>query len=253
MLMATLTACSTTGRNPAPAVSGVQDVVTTKATHVAVVDTTDDAKSRMASPVTPSVVMTNKPPQLARLPNENDQDYYKRLVAAYIDKKVEATVALELYKKIIPLFPAKDDTRQKILRYILDATWKMVQDRQAAPALALALELDKIIPNDFYIQNRLIGAYRVFAEDQIKAENLDKASEYVEKGLMLHFDPQIMGTKLNIKMLLAKKAIENKNIDQAQSLLNEVLIIIDSQDTEAGKMIFKSQKAEVEKILSTLK
>lgn len=169
-----------------------------------------------------------------------------------ITDKEDPFRVLEIYKQMIQVYEAKSQQRQDTVRYILDANSQMIKDGKGQDALRLALELDKLIPNDFYVQNRVIGAYRVLAEEQIAKKNLVEAMNFVQKGLLIRFDIDIMRTKLNLLIFMARDDIKNKKIDSAKKQLNEVLYIVDAQDSQAEKDIFAKEKAEAANLLATL-
>lgn len=187
-----------------------------------------------------SANMTKKPSDLATIAEE------------MIVKKADPFQVLEIYKKMIGVYPANGTERHDTLRYILDANLAMVKDGKGQDALRLALELDKLIPNDFYVQNRVIGAYRTLVEEQIEKKNLTAAMEFMKKGLMVRFDVEMMRTNLKLLKLMAQDDIKNKKIESAKERLSMVLYIIDAQDSEAEKDIFAKEKAEALRILSTL-
>lgn len=170
-----------------------------------------------------------------------------------IVRKEDPLKVLEVYKQMIPVYPVNGKERESTLRYILDTSLAMVNDKKGQEALKLSLELDKVIPKDFYVQNRIIGAYRVLAEEQIEKKNYIEAMDLVTKGLQVRFDIDIMHTKLNLLILMAQDDIQNKKIDSAKKQLNEVLYTIEAQDSQAEKDIFAKEKAEASKILATLK
>ncbi|MCX6733225.1 MAG: hypothetical protein NTX63_00235 [Candidatus Peregrinibacteria bacterium] len=169
-----------------------------------------------------------------------------------IARKEDPFKVLEVYKKMILVYPVNSKERESTLRYILDTSLAMVNDKKGQEALKLSLELDKVIPKDFYIQNRIIGAYRVLAEEQIAKRNYTGAMDLITKGLQVRFDIDIMHTKLNLLILMAQDDIKNKKIDSAKKELNEVLYTIDAQDSQSEKDIFAKEKTEASKILATL-
>ena len=167
-----------------------------------------------------------------------------------VDKKEDPFKVLEVYKKLVTLFSAKSDERQKVLRYILDENLKMVTLKKGQDALKMALELDKLIPKDFYVQNRIIGAYRVLAEEQADRNNLEGAMQLTQKGLQIRFDPDIMRTQLDIEILMAKQAIRNNKPNEAKTKLNDIISIADAQD---DLKLFAKEKGEAQKLLATIK
>lgn len=183
--------------------------------------------------------------------NETEKEFYANLSKKWIEEKHDPMEVITLYKKLITLFPPESEPRQTTLRYLLDLSLKYItEERKAKEALEIALELDKIIPYDFYIQNRIIGAYKIFAEDEMKKGELDKAMEWVTKGLQIRFDPYIMATKLDIEILMAKRAIKSGDTAEARVYLEEIINISDSQE---NKNIFSVQRNKAAEMLSELK
>lgn len=170
-----------------------------------------------------------------------------------ITNKEDPFKVLEVYKQMIQVYEAKSQPRQDTIRYILDANMQMIRDGKGQDALKLALEIDKLIPNDFYVQNRVIGAYRVLAEEQIGKKNFAAAMDLIQKGLLIRFDQDIMTTKLKTLILMAKEDIKNGKMESAKKELNEVLYIIDAQDSEAEKNNFAKEKTEATNLLTTIK
>lgn len=170
-----------------------------------------------------------------------------------ITKKEDPFKVLEIYKQMIPVYPAKGKERQDTLRYILDTNLAMVKEGKGQDALRLALELDKLIPKDFYVQNRVIGAYRVLAEEQIGKKNYVGAMDFITTGLKVRFDIDIMHTKLNLLIVMAQDDIKSGKISSAKQKLNEVLFTVDAQDSQPEKDIFVKENTEASKMLATLK
>ena len=188
--------------------------------------------------------------QKSKPSTESNASYYARIGKEMVDKKEDPFKVLEVYKKLVTLFSAKSDERQKVLRYILDENLKMVTLKKGQDALKMALELDKLIPKDFYVQNRIIGAYRVLAEEQADRNNLEGAMQLTQKGLQIRFDPDIMRTQLDIEILMAKQAIRNNKPNEAKTKLNDIISIADAQD---DLKLFAKEKGEAQKLLATIK
>lgn len=183
--------------------------------------------------------------------DKNEAEFYAQLSKDWIAEKHDPMETIMLYERLVNLYPPQSEPRQTTLRYLLDTSLKYITvDRKAKEALDIALKLNEIIPYDFYIQNRIIGAYGIFAEDEIAKGDLNKAMEWATKGLQIRFDPYIMTTKLDIEIRMAKKAIKSGDKAQAITYIEDIFHIINAQE---NKDIFSNQLTEANKIFSTLK
>lgn len=185
----------------------------------------------------------------SRIPYSQRQSIIKTSIKL-IDQKASWREVLPLYKKLTTFEKANSDARQKTLRYLLDDNLRLVNERKGEEALEFALELDKLIPNDFYIQNRILGAYRVMAEDAIKKKDWNTAYDLLyKKALSIRFDTEVMRTYLKLRKLMAKEEIAQKHYDVARTYLAEIISIA---NIEENKSLYGEEFTEAEKLLKKL-
>ncbi len=184
------------------------------------------------------------------------EDQKKEIIAAsnkLVDDKGSIYDALENYKKLLQFEKVDSDARKKTLRYMLDKSLEMVNSddlTQVQEALDFAFALDKVLPNDYYIQNRMMIAYRRFAQEAMKKKDWVTAYDYLNnKALHLRFDDNVMRTYLDLRNLMAEEAITNKKYDVALEFLKEVYSIANIKENEA---LYKQQQAQAQLLFKKL-
>lgn len=166
-----------------------------------------------------------------------------------VTDKADLYKILEVYKSIIEFEPANSENRQKALRYMLDESLKMV-DTAPEEAIKFAQELSKIIPGDFYIQNRIIGGYVTLAKRAIDKKEWETATDYLaNKALHIRFDSEAMRAYLTMQTLRAKDEIAAKNIQKAKDFLGEVISIARIKDNIT---IFPDERLAAEKLFKSI-
>ncbi len=183
-------------------------------------------------------------------------DQKKEIVDAsnkLVDDKGSIYDALENYKKLVQFEKVDSDARKKTLRYMLDKSLEMVnsEDLQIVQqAFDFAIELDKVYPNNFYVQNRMMIAYNRFAREAMKKKDWATAYDFLyTKALKLRFDDDIMRTYLDLRNLMAEEAIANKKYDEALEFLKEVYSIANIKENEA---LYKQQQAKAQLLFKKL-
>lgn len=167
-----------------------------------------------------------------------------------VNENADPYDVLALYEKLIDFDEVNSESRQLALHYVLDANWALVTEKKGEEALALAMELDKLLPGDFYVQNRILGAYRVMAEKAIEEKKYDRAYDLLfNTALKIRFDAEVMRTYLHLRTVMAQEAIALKDYETARSYLSDVELIA-SIDENAG--LYDDEKAEAERLLKTL-
>lgn len=184
------------------------------------------------------------------------EDQKKEIIAAsnkLVDDKGSIHDALENYKKLVQFEKVDSDARKKTLRYMLDKSLEMVNSddlTQVQEALDFAFALDKVLPNDYYIQNRMMIAYRRFAEEAMKKKDWATAYDYLNnKALHLRFDDNVMRTYLDLRNLMAEEDIANKKYDEALEFLKEVYSIANLKENE---VLYKQQQAKAQLLFKKL-
>lgn len=166
---------------------------------------------------------------------------------ALVDQKGDWWKALEAYKKLTEVEEKDSENRQKTLRYLLDVSLKAVEERRAEDALKMSEALDKVLPNDFYVQNRTLGAYRIMAEDAIAKKDWAAAEDILyNKALRLRFDVQVMRTFLNLRLAMAEEALTSKKTEDAKKYLEEVIMI---SNIDENKNLYPKEREDAEKLL----
>lgn len=167
-----------------------------------------------------------------------------------VGEKADWHEVIKTYEELTKFEKVNSKDRQKALRYVLDRGLELLQEGKGEEAIELGLALDKLIPNDFYVQNRIIGGYRVIAEKQAKEGKFEEALKTFNKGLSIRFDQQIMQSRLKIMLDWAEDEIKKKNIEKVKSLINEVLMIV---NIEENKTLFPDEKKRAEELVKLVK
>lgn len=207
-----------------------------------------------------SAPATNLPPQieiqegvLPEVPEGKDEKlFYATLSKEWIEKKHDLNESIELYKKLIQLFPRNSAPRKEMLGYIMNEDLHMIiRDRKAQEGLEIALKLDKLIPLDFYVQNRIIAAYRIMAEDEIAKKNYQAAEEILKKkALSIRFDQEAVRTLIKLRLIQVKEALAQNNQQQARTYLEEVYLYT---GVEENILLYKEERKEAETLAEKLK
>lgn len=164
-----------------------------------------------------------------------------------VDQKGDWWQALESYKKLTEFEEPNSENRKKILRYLMGVSLKAVEERRADDAMKMGEALDKVLPNDFYVQNRILGAYRVMAEDEIAKKNWGAAEDILyNKALRLRFDAEVMRTFLKLRIAMADEAISAKKNEDAKKYLEEVFMIANIDENRA---LYQKEREDAEKLL----
>lgn len=198
---------------------------------------------------TPAVTL-NIPP----VPNAMDEkQFYTQLSTTWIAEKNHDLLQLvDIYRKLVELYPANDAIRLNLLKHVMDRDLKLIiEDRNAQDGLKVALALDEVIPNDFYIQNRIIAAYRIMAEDAMAKKDWKTAEDLLlKKALALRFDIEAMRTYLKLLMEEAKEAIANNKPDVAKKYLQDALMIV---SIEENQKTYAEEAKQIASLLSRIK
>ena len=180
----------------------------------------------------------------------DQQDEIRQEALNLVNAEANPYEVLDGYKKLIEFDEVDSDARQVALKYLLKVNLQMVEDNKGEEALALAKELDKLIPNDFYIQNRILGAYRVMAEKAIEEKDYDKAYDLLyNTALKIRFDIEVMRTYLHLLTVKGEEAISAKDYSNAKAHLDEVVWIV---AIDNNSDYFGEEKANAERLLKTL-
>lgn len=167
-----------------------------------------------------------------------------------VDQKGDWWQALEAYKKLTEIEEPNSENRQRILRYLLDVSLKAVEERRAEDALKMSEALDKVLPNDFYVQNRTLGAYRIMAENAMAKKDWKTAEDILyNKALRLRFDVEVMRTFLKLRLAMAEEALTSKKSEDAKKYLEEVIMI---SNIDENKNLYQQEKEKAEKLLKRL-
>lgn len=167
-----------------------------------------------------------------------------------LEQKGEVDEMLELYKLLIKFEPANSILRQKALRYILDGDVALINEGKAEEGLKYALELDKLIPGDYYIQNRILAAYKAMAEAAIAKKDWVAAYDLLyNKALSLRFDAEVMRVYFKLRYLMAKEAIEDGRKEEAKQYLQEVVAIGLIED---NKPFYEIEVKQAEELLGSI-
>lgn len=180
--------------------------------------------------VKPSVMATSK-------------DEMTRLTNLLVDNGAKASEVLKLYKDLIATEPKDSPNRTKALRYIMDQNIFLIEAGRGEEALALAFELDALIPQDFYVQNRIIGAYRVIAEKDFKAGKIDDAFATIQKARAVRFDPEAAKTFMKIQFARIQRDINAKKYEDAATKLDDVAVVLGLADNK-GLFVEESKQAD---------
>ena|SRR3989338_3938549 len=116
--------------------------------------------------------------------------------------------------------------------------------------LDLSLQLYKLLPQDYYVENRIIQAYIFFAQQEVAKKNWRAADEWAMKGLRMRFHIVAMQTHLDILIGEAKDFIKAGDKASAIANLNDVLSIV---KVDNNATLFAKEKDEAIKLLATLK
>lgn len=182
-----------------------------------------------------------------------EQKEYMQKADEIVGNKGDLNEAINIYAKLIEIFPVDNEYRQKVLTYIMDGSMELVRSddlKEVQKGLDIALELDKLVPGDFYVQNRILGAYKKFAEKEMEAKNWEKAKEWTQKGLQIRFDNMVMKTHLEILIKEAEDFLKKKKYAEAKSNLDSVLEIASIAD---NKDLFTEEAKEANELLSRIK
>lgn len=167
-----------------------------------------------------------------------------------VDKKAPWREVLPLYKKLTEFEKPNSEPRTKTLRYLLDTSLKFVEEGNAAEALASGEALNEVIPNDFYIQNRILGAYRLMAEQAMAKKDWKTAEDILyNKALRIRFDFEVMRTYLKLKMEMGKEAIAGGKFSDARVHLDEVVVIANIPENQG---FYSKEKQDAEKLLQSI-
>lgn len=200
-------------------------------------------------PDLPQVVDAPSGPTPAPAPkpaSEDDKTKYTRLGNEIVDKKGDIVEAIKIYEKLTTLYPKDDPMRQKVLQYIMKGTLELVNSQKAADVqsgLDLSLELYKLLPGDYYVENRIIGAYVFYAKAELAKKNWRKADEWVMKGLKMRFHIEAMRTHMLVLIGEAGDFVAAKKYSEARTNLNEVISIA---SIDENKTIFVNEKAKAQ-------
>lgn len=178
---------------------------------------------------------------------KNIAEYHTKWTNLLVDNGAKPMEVLKLYKELIAIEAKDSPNRKKALRYLLDQNIYLIEAGKGEEALALAMELDKLIPQDFYVQNRIIGAHRVMAEAQLKAGNLTNAYQTIQKARAVRFDPEATRTYMHIQFALIEKDIAAKKYKDAALKLDDVMVIFQVDNENDSKKLFPDELKQAQK------
>lgn len=184
---------------------------------------------------------------------EATKPYIDRANKIVDDMATDLNDAIDVYTHLTQLLPVNDPMRTKILDYIMRETLKLVDSQKKDDVdrgLALSMDLYKLLPGDYYVQNRIIQAYIFYAKQEMAKRNWAAADEWVVKALHYRFHIEAMRTHINILMGKAKDLIAAKKPDDAKAALNQAISIINTDD---NNKIYVNELADAQKLLETIK
>ena len=115
--------------------------------------------------------------------------------------------------------------------------------------LDLSLQLYKLLPNDYYVENRIFTAYIFYAKQEIEKKNWRVAEEWTLKGLKIRFHTEAMRTRLQILIGEAGDFIVQKKYAEAKKNLSEVVSIAGIAE---NKVLYPNEKKKAEAFLSKI-
>lgn len=181
-----------------------------------------------------------------------EQLKYANLTDELVDQKQDPAKGIDLYKKLVEILPVDNEYRQKLLRYLLDESQALIETgnlENVQKGLDLSLKLYEIIPGDFYVENRILGAYKKFAEKEMESKNWTKAKEWTQKGLRIRFDSMVMKTHLIILLGEAESLIKEKKYNEAKTNLEFVFDVVGLPE---NKDLFKEQEEKAQNLLKKI-
>lgn len=181
-----------------------------------------------------------------------EQLKYANLTDEFVDQKQDPSKGTDLYKKLVEILPVDNEYRQKLLRYLLDESQALIETgnyENVQKGLEISLKLYEIIPGDFYVENRILGAYKKFAEKEMETKNWTKAKEWTQKGLQIRFDSNLMKTHLIILLSEAEALIKVKKYNEAKTNLDFVLEVVGLPE---NKDLFKEQEEKAKNLLKKI-
>lgn len=168
----------------------------------------------------------------------------------FVAEKASWRVVLPVYIKLIQVERVNSEPRSKTLDYLMEVNLNLIKERKADEALELALELNKLIPSDFYIQNRIIAAYRVMAEDAMAKKDWKTAEELLyKKALSIRFDIEAMRTVLKLRMEQTREAMAAGDLVGARKYLDEAYLIV---NIEENKPLYVEEAKQIEALAAQL-
>lgn len=201
---------------------------------------------------------SNNPPssdtakELKKEDFNEEQLKYANLTDELVDQKQDPAKGIDIYKKLVEILPVDNEYRQKLLRYLLNESQALIESgdlKNIQKGLDISLKLYEIIPGDFYVENRILGAYKKFAEKEMESKNWIKAKEWTQKGLQIRFDSMVMKTHLIILISEAESFIKEKKYNEAKTNLDFVFDVVSLPD---NKDLFNEQEEKAQNLLKKI-